>query len=203
MPLPPLAQVLITGERAKLPAEYQPLFDEQQPLPPDVQFFEERKTAGSLLWRLLLGIGLLVIGILGACLGVFVLFYPDTAGTTTVTSTVSITPLLIGLVFILGGGLLLGSLRQTQRLRREQQAGKATRQGIYLTPDVLISHDEFAYTLIPRSEFRGLQGTTVHYIWNDKAKSFRLPGEVVNTAPQAMLSAIAQWAADAPLHPQQ
>jgi len=151
----PLAQVLITGERAKLPAEYQPLFDEQQPLPPDVQFFEERKTAGSLLWRLLVGIGLLVIGILGACLGVFVLFYPDTAGTTTVTSTVSITPLLISLVFILGGGLLLGSLRQTQRLRREQQAGKATRQGIYLTPDVLISHDEFAYTLIPRSEFRG------------------------------------------------
>jgi len=30
-----------------------------------------------------------------------------------------------------------------------------------------------------------------------------LPGEVVNAAPQAMLAAIAQWAADAPLQPQQ
>jgi len=199
----PLSQVLITGERTKLPTDYQPLFDEQQPLPPEIQFFEERKTAGSLLWRLLLGIGLLIIGLLGACVGLSVLFYPDTAGSTTVTSTVSITPLLISLVFILGGGLLLGSLRQTQRLRREQQAGKATRQGIYLTPDVLVSHDEFAYTLIPRSEFRGLQGNTVHYVWNDKAKSFRLPAELVNVAPQAMLAAIAQWAADAPLQPQQ
>ena len=38
-----LNQVLITGERAKVRAEYQPIFDEQQPLLPDVQFFEERK----------------------------------------------------------------------------------------------------------------------------------------------------------------
>lgn len=195
MAFSPLTQVLITGERSKLPADYQVLFDEQQPLPPDVQFFEERKTVGALFWRLLLGIGLLVLGLLGACFGLVVIFYPTTATySATATTTVSLTPFIIGLVFLLGGGLMLGSLRQTQRLRREQQAGKATRHGIYLTPDVLISHNEFDYTLIPRSEFRGLEGSTVHYVWHEKAKSFHLPREVVNTPSQAMLAAIQQWA---------
>ncbi|MCX6047730.1 MAG: hypothetical protein NT075_21740, partial [Chloroflexi bacterium] len=176
----------------------QALFDEQQPLPPDVQFFEERKTVGNLLWALLMGLGLLVIGLLGTCIGVFALIEPITSpGTTTVATSTSITPLVIGLLFLLGGGLLLGSLRQRQRIRRDQQAGKATRLGIYLTPDVLISHSDFDYTLIPRSEFRGLQGNTVHYVWNDQAKSYSLPSTWVNVTPQTMLAAITAWAADA------
>lgn len=199
MPLSPLSQVLITGERSKLPADYQLLFDEQQTLPVDVQFFEERKTAGDLLWTLLLGIGLLVIGLLGTCAGVYALFEPFTSpATTTVATSVSITPLVVGLLFLLGGGLLLGSLRQRQHTRQAQQAGKATRLGIYLTQDLLISHNDFDYTLIPRSEFRGLQGNTVHYTWNNQAKSFSLPKRLVNATPQTMITAISQWAAAPP-----
>ncbi len=199
MPFSPLTQVLITGEHSKLPADYQPLFDEQQPLPANVQFFEERKTVGNLLWTLL-GIGLLVIGLLGTCFGVFALFEPVTSpATTTVATTSSITPFVIGLVFLLGGGLLLGSLRQRQRIRQAQQAGKVTRLGIYLTPDVLISHNEFDYTLIPRSEFRSLQGNTVHYVWHEQAKSFGLPSKLVSATPQTMLTAISQWATAAPV----
>lgn len=189
-----LTQVLITGERSKLPVDYQALFDEQQPLPPGVQFFEERKTVVTIVWRLLLGVGLLGIGVLGSCFGLFVLITPAASTLGDVTLTVSITPLIIGLVFVLGGVLLLRSLRQSQRLRTAQQSGQATRHGIYLTPNVLISHNEFDYTLIPRSEFRGLQGTTVHYVWSEKEKAFTLPGELVNATPQAMLDAIQQWA---------
>lgn len=194
MSFSPIAQVLITSERSKLPADYQSLFDEQQPLPPGVQFFEERKTVRTIFWRLLLGVGLLGIGILGSCFGLFVLIVPFTSTLGSITLTVSITPLIIGLVFVLGGALLLRSLRQSQRLRAAQQNGHATRHGIYLTPNVLISHNEFDYTLIPRSEFRGLQSTTVHYVWNEKEKAFTLPNELVNATPQAMLDAIQRWA---------
>ncbi|MFN8445608.1 MAG: hypothetical protein U0175_32755 [Caldilineaceae bacterium] len=194
MSFAPVTQVLITGERSKLPVDYQALFDEQKPLPSGVQFFEERKTVRSIFWRLLLGIGLLGIGVLGSCFGLFVLVAPSTSTVGGVTLTVSIMPFIIGLVFVLSGVLLLRSLRQSQRLRTAQQSGQATRHGIYLTPNVLISHNEFDYTLIPRSEFRGVQSTTVHYVWNEKEKAFTLPGELVNATPQAMLDAIQQWA---------
>lgn len=48
----PLDATHITGDPRHLPPDYGRLVDPQQPLPPAVRFFEERKTWGSSLKRL-------------------------------------------------------------------------------------------------------------------------------------------------------
>lgn len=58
-----LATTLITDDPRKLPPDYARLVDLQQPLPPTVRFFEERKTWGSSLKRLGLSLFFVVLGL--------------------------------------------------------------------------------------------------------------------------------------------
>lgn len=169
-------RTLITGEIDKLPPVTRPYFDPKQPLPASVKFFEERKTAATIARMVVVGIGLLVVGLILIALGVVLIVFP-----------------LVGLVFMFAGGWILYSTRNPVATKDTQQAGQATRYGIFLFGNTLAQYNEFGYTLIPRENFLRVENGQVRYLVNDEEKSFDLPKEIVGADVQTMLDAIEAW----------
>src|SRR5689334_6157665 len=96
--------ILITGEITKVPEAYRAWFDPATPLPAEVRFFAEQKTRGDVLYRVALGIGLILVGVLLILFGLVLIIVP-----------------VIGIVFIFGGVLLLrsaGTDKQTSDAQR-------------------------------------------------------------------------------------
>src|SRR4051812_38493592 len=98
--------VLSTAEESKLPPELRTLIDPAQPVPAGVRFFEERQTVMESLKSLFIGIGLGVVGIGLVFPGVLASFYLA----------------IVGLVFVLGGYLMINSFFSRMKALREQQA---------------------------------------------------------------------------------
>jgi len=188
-------QVLITSEAAKLPPALRSMIDESQPLAPDVRFFEEKFTTGSIARMLGLGIVLAVIGVLLCLFGLSLLLHPgpNYRG----FDAYDTWPFLAGLVFLLGSFMLISSLRGRWAVKRAQEAGAATRYGIFLSSDLLVSRSWFDTTVIPRPLFKGLEDRSVHYAHDGQTKSFALPATIVSMDPAQLDKAIRAWAAQA------
>jgi hypothetical protein len=186
--------VLIASEPDKIPPDVGQLQDGDKPLPASVQFFEEEFTLRGIVKSLVLGLALAVVGILVILFFFYVLFGPRP--TTVYSGPTSFDFAIggVGLAFLIGGYLLLASVRSEYRLMREQHRGRDTRYGIFLVKDMLISHNSSDTTIIPRPFFKGLAGGAVRYELKGEAKSFNLPGAFVGRDPRLVEQAIVEWA---------
>lgn len=97
---------------------------------------------------------------------------------------------LIGLVCWLTTFLLLRSLWPNVRIMRRQQAGAATRYGVFIGAEALLIHTDLDLTLIPRQNTVRLDGLQLHYTWNDKPKVLSLPGQLVGTSSDVLTRAV-------------
>lgn len=59
-----LDATIVTDDPKQLPPDFQRLVDPQQPLPPEMRFFEERKTWRSLAQRVGVSLVLILVGLL-------------------------------------------------------------------------------------------------------------------------------------------
>ena len=188
--------VIITSDRAKLPPDVQTLVDEGSPLPSGWQFYETKMTMGSILFYLILGGALVLLG-LGALLFSLETLIWTSKHATVYNSGLHWKPLFFGIGVIFGGGWMLYTVPGKFRLLQSQGAGKATRFGIYLAPGRLVSHSDFDTTVLPKSEFRGLDGKSVKYVLNGQDKSFNLPAEIVGRPVTDLHQAVQNWGAGA------
>jgi hypothetical protein len=188
--------VLITSDSAKLPAEVLQIQDVDRPLPPDVQFFEEKITYSDLATQLIWGIVLMPLGALVLILAVFMMFAID-RHTASYSSSLDFLFVVaaVGFVFLGAGYLLLKSLWPKFQCMKRQQRGVATRFGIFLVAEMLVSHSVFDTTIVPKPYFKGLKGRSVQYERNGETKSFDLPATLVGKDVQNLDTAIANWAA--------
>ena len=170
---PEAENVLNTIEATKLPADYVRLLDTATPVPAEMAFLEKRVTISEMINTGLIAIGLAVFGIFMVPFGIAYLFQNRGVQATT---TYDYWPLLFGVTLLFAAWFMAGSIRTRWAMTRRQQAGEATRQGIFLTPNTLFEVNEFGYTIIPRSCFQGRDGANNRYTLNNEEKSFRLPG---------------------------
>lgn len=170
--------VLTTGELSKLPPAVQALVDPAQALPAGVRFFEERQTVVESLKTLFLGVGLGVVGIALVFPGVLISLYVA----------------IVGVVFVLGGAVMVNSFLNCIKALRAQQAGRQTRYGVFLTGDDLLIRDELSYTVIPRSSYHDLQGSTLYYRVEHETKSLTLPQTLVRADGAGLLASVRAWA---------
>ena len=187
--------VLITSKPELLPPEVAQLQDVSRPLPAGVQFFERRYTYGDLIKQFLLGIALIPVGVILILFGIFVMFAQDRSTVYSSSSQMELTIVVVGLVLCLGGYLLLQMLLPKFRFMRQQDRGVATRQGIFLIGDLLVSNDVGDTTVIPKEFFKGLKDHKVQYQLKDQLKSFDLPSEWIGQGRHSLEAAIARWAA--------
>ena len=190
--------VLITSEPEKIPADVRLLQDGGRPLPANVQFFEEKFTLTGLVKSLVLGFALLVVGVLVIAFFFYVVFSPRPVTVSSGPTSFDFAIGGVGLAFLVGGYLLLSSVRSEYRLMREQGRGTDTRYGIFLVGDLLIRHGTVDTTIIPRPFFKGLAGNAVRYELKGEAKSFNLPDAFVGKEPRLVMQAIESWAASSP-----
>ncbi len=189
-------EVIVTSMPEKLPPEVLQLQDTNRPLPPDVQFFERRYAYGDLFKQMLLGIVLIPVGVVIVIVAVALMFHIDRSSASYEnTSQVAFTMAIVGLVVIGCGYLVLASLRPRFKFMRQQTQGVATRQGIFLMGDLLVSQDVMDTTVIPKPFFKGLVAHKVQYQLKDELKSFDLPAEFIGQDRQSLEAAIARWAA--------
>jgi hypothetical protein len=187
--------VLITSDPEKIPPDIRQLEDSSQPLPADVQFFEEKFTLAGLVKSLILGIVLMAVGILVIAFFFYVVFSPRL--TTVYSGPTSFDFAIggVGLAFLIGGYLLFVSVRSEYRLMREQARGADTRYGIFLVKDLFVRHSSVDTTIIPRPFFKGLAGNAVRYEFKGEVKSFNLLAAFVGSDPLFVAEAIEKWAA--------
>lgn len=102
---------------------------------------------------------------------------------------------LIGLACWFAAFLLLRSLWPVVRIMRRQQAGAATRYGVFIGAEALLIHTDLDLTLIPRQNAVRLDGLRLYYTWNDKPKTLSLPGQLVGTSSDALMRAVQAWLA--------
>ncbi|MGC4043928.1 MAG: hypothetical protein QM758_09035 [Armatimonas sp.] len=189
----PENEVLITGEATKLPAPYADYIDPQKPLAADVVFFEKKVTFEEMTKTIALSGGIGCLGVPSVIIGIAILFDHSNAGP---QQTANFTPLFFGITCLFAAWMLAQGLKVSRAVMQKQQRGEPTRVGIFLTPGTLFVATESDYTIIPRSQFRGLGGSgrkTVQYLFKGQEKQFSLPGSLVRDAPAALLSAIEQW----------
>lgn len=180
-----LDATIVTDDPNQLPPDFQRLVDPQQPLPPEVRFFEERKTWRSLARRVGVSLVLILVGLL--------LIAAD-LGLTQLIGEIDLFILtLIGLGCWLGAFLLIRSLWPQVRIMRRQQAGAATRYGVFITDEALLIHTDLDLTLIPRLNTIQLDGGQLHYTWQDKPKALSLPAQVVGADVETLRQAVQAW----------
>ena len=170
------SQVLITGELENVPPALRPWFDPAQPLPADVTFFEEQETPGGITRKLLMGVGLIVIGALLVVFGLLLIVLP-----------------LVGLVFIFGGIVLLNSVRAERKALAAQQGGAHLRYGVFLSPAMLAVRTVLDYTFIPKGADVQVTNGKLYYTLHGDQKNLQLPGALVGQTPAALANAIQQW----------
>src|SRR4051794_7839406 len=100
-----------TSDLEKVPAAYRPLFDPAASLAGGVRFFERRQTYGQSLKALMIGVALAIVGAALVFPGVLIDIYVA----------------FVGLVFVLGGVLMIGSFRSQMRALKTQREGGETR----------------------------------------------------------------------------
>jgi hypothetical protein len=190
----PADEVLSTSLLGKAPDDVRVLMDESVPLPAGVRFFEERQSSGSVMKTWILGGGLMVAGILIALFGIYVLAHDDTIHG---NNSMDYKIVFVGGTFLFAGVVVIKSIPQKLTLARAQKHGRVTRHGIFLTPERLISRNDFDVTIIPRSKFRGVEGVAVRYELRGETKSFNLPSSLVGRTTEELAQAIREWAAAA------
>ncbi len=183
-------EVLITSDKLKIPPTVASLLDPAQPLPPGVSFFEKQYTIDQMIRTGLLAVAFGLAALIIVPFGVAELF---DRGTNTVSSNTEWLPLAFGCVCGLASWMMLSSILSAWRLRAIQLEGKPTRRGTFLTDDALIQAGENDTTIIPRVHFRGLQDNTVKYFHNNAEKSYRLPSQLIQAAPEQLHRAILEW----------
>ena len=184
-------EILITGDRAKLPPDVAALTDPSVPLPADVTIYERRFDVSDILMAGAWSVGLAVVGVLAVIFGVVDLIHPS--GPVTVYSGSDAVPLGFGLICCLIAWVMASTAVDRMRLRATQAAGRPTRVGIILTADTLIDAGESSWTVVPRSLCRGVSGRTVRYDLKGQEKTFVLPREVIGHSTDEMDRAVAQW----------
>jgi hypothetical protein len=172
----PTPAILITGEIGKVPEAYRAWFDPAVPLPAGVRFFPEQQTRGDVLYRIGLGIGFIIVGLLLAVFGLVLIIVP-----------------IIGIVFIFGGVMLLRSARTDEQTVEAQTAGKVPRYGVFITPETLLFRTSLDYTIVSRGADVQTAGGKFYYALNGEQKSFNLPKRVIGSTPEALTEAIQQW----------
>lgn len=180
-----LDATLITDDPRQLPPDYGPLVDAQQPLPAGVRFFEERKTWRGLGKRLGLSAVFSVLGLL--------LIATDIIVAQTIGEIDLFVLTLIGLACWFAAFLLIRSLWPNIKIMRRQQAGAATRYGVFITDAALLIHTDLDLTLIPRLNALQRDGGQLHYTWQDKAKALSLPVQVVGADAETLRQAVQAW----------
>ena len=168
--------ILITGELEKVPPDLRPWFDPAQPLPADVTFFEEQETPAGITRKLLMAVGLMVVGALLVVFGLLLIVLP-----------------LVGLVFIFGGIVLLNSVRTERQALAAQRAGSHLRYGVFLSPAMLAFRTVLDYTLIPKGADVQVTNGKLYYMLHGDQKNLSLPGALVGQTPAALADAIQRW----------
>ncbi len=188
--------VISTSDPAKLPPEVLRLQDSGQPIPPDVQYFEEKFTYLDMAKQFLWGVVFIPIGALLMFLAVVFIIWQDTH-TNNYSSMLSFYfgMAAVGLVFFFGGCWLLKALGLKFRLLRQQHDGVVTRYGVFLFGDLLVYRSWSDTTIIPKPFFKGLKDRSVQYGKEGETKSFSLPSRLIGKNVQSLDAAIASWAA--------
>ncbi len=187
---------VITSVPEKLPENVRGLLEEARPLPPGIAFFEQRYTMSALLGRVLIAAALSVVA-LALIFSSFEFLYLRHVDPR-YREFINFKEFAAGAVCGFGAWLMFSSVGAGRALGRRQAAGERTRHGIFLTPEALVSHSQFDTTVIPRENFRGLNGGSVSYLLKDVPKSFTLPAEWVGASPAEVAQAITVWGQAAP-----
>ena len=170
--------VLVTSDLSKLPESLRNLFEPAVPIPADVRFFEERQTVVESLKALFIGIGLAVVGIALIFPGLLASFYLA----------------IVGAVFVLAGYLMVNSFFSRMKALKDQQAGRQTRYGVFLTDKNLFIRSDLSYTIIPRPSYHDLQGSTLYYRVDQETKSVNLPQTLPTPSGTWLLASVKAWA---------
>ena len=187
-----LTDVIITGDASKLPADYAALVDPSQPLPTGITAFEKRIVSTDLVKTIGFTIGFAMLGVIMVILGIS--FIRGSIGDRHGPTHHEYWPLLFGLACLLASWMMATSLRKRSQLMKDQQAGKPTRLGIFLTSEAIFEVNEFGYCIIPRARFRGLKNGAIQYEHAGQTKSTRLPQNLVNGVVASMTAEINRWA---------
>lgn len=182
-----------TSDPEKLPESVRGLLKETRPLPPGVSFFEQRYTAATFLKRIGIGLVLWLIAVVLILFSMEFLYEYGRHIDPKYREYFNIKEFVAGAVFAYAGWLMVSSVRAGWALKRRQEAGERTRHGIFLTPEALVCQSQFDTTMIPRANFRGLNGNNVDYLVKDVPKSFGMPSEWVGLSPAQVQQAIVQW----------
>ncbi len=187
---------IVTSVPEKLPESVRGLLEETRPLPPGVAFFEQHYTASTLLRRVLIAavLGLVAVALIFSSFEFLYLRHVDPK----YQEFINFKEFAAGAVFAFGAWLMLSSVGEGRALIRRQAAGERTRHGIFLTPEALVCRSQFDTTVIPRENFRGLNGGSVNYLLKDAPNSFTLPTEWVGALPAEVSQAITVWQQAAP-----
>jgi hypothetical protein len=184
------SDVLITSEVSRLPAEYAALLDASLHLPEEVAFFEKRVEIAQMLWAICIAAVAVPVGIVSIVIGVVDI----RASSHTSYSSVSFWPFGFAITCVVVCWMVTASVRTRIDLMRRQKAGQPTRIGIFLTIDSVFEVSEFAYTIIPRNQFRGMDAGKLKYFHNNVEKSFTLPAALIESDLATLQSEIARWA---------
>lgn len=186
---------IITSDAEKQPESVRGLLEESRPLPPGVGFFEQRYTSAIFVKRVVIGLVLLLIGAVLILFSMEFLYEYGRHIDPKYREYFNIKEFLAGAAFVFASWLMVSSLPAGWALKRRQEAGERTRHGIFLTPEALVSRSQFDTTVIPRENFRGLNGGNVNYVLKEagEPKSFTLPTDWVGGSPAQVEQAIAFW----------
>lgn len=99
------------------------------------------------------------------------------------------------------GLYLMYSIIPKYRLMKQQHEGGQTRYGVFLLDDLLISHNWSDTTVIPRTFFKGLDGSAVQYKFLGEAKTVDLPRQIISNDQDALALAIRSWASAPSVQP--
>jgi hypothetical protein len=182
--------VLITGERGKLPPIYAALVDPMRPIPADVSFFEKRVVAADLAKTFMYVVGFGIAGVVIAIFGTMIAH----SASVHLSGVMGISPILVGLVFVFAAYMMFSSLKVRREILAQQASGEQTRVGIFLTADAIFEASELGFCIVPREHFQGRDGRTIKYVLAGQDKSYLLPGVLVSGSPEAMHAAIDGWA---------
>ena len=194
-----LPDILITAVAEKMPAPVRELLAENQPVPPDVAFYEQRLTASALTKRIAIAAVLFLIAVLLLISSLEFLYLRHVDPK--YQRYVNIKELAAAVAFGYGGWLMLSSVNTGRALARRQAAGERTRLGVFLLSDTFVCHSQFDTTMVPRGNFQGLSGGKVNYSLNNAPKSFNLPDEWVGVSAVEVHQAIGAWGQTAPPPP--
>jgi hypothetical protein len=188
---------IVTSKPEELPPEVRKLQDTNRVLPPDVQFFERKFSYADIAKQLVWGILLMPIGALVMVVAILIMFLKDHSRLHDNTSMFEITTLIIGFLFSGVGYLMLASLWAQYKFVRVQNSGHSTRQGIFLTPELLISQDLSDAKVIPKPFFKGVKDHKVQYQLKEEERLLFLPEAFVAHDRPRVEAAIAKWGAQA------